>query len=406
MREFNDDEVLDRVESLPTFEGWKKGPYDIWIRSQADAFDQFDDKAFLFWCEADGQRPKFISVRTGTTNTGSYGLYHYDDYNHEGVAILKSDVMVYGSHAKGFHKRNPNNPAYVQVKPWPYYRDANKNKKAEEIGPLHWDIIGANDHRRRGNAPGLIKNWSVACLVTEFEDDYNKFLSFLQSKGYPRLNVVILKEWPKGASKPSASLLHTPAEIHADASQLVDDEPEPEADPGSDSGSQSVPERTFIPVPANKPENGSEGQDPPVEVKQEAGSIQNVVSGPAKTEAGTLAEAASNLPPTDVKEQVKTGFLGKIGAGLLAIFTGQWVIPEWLQNGIDFKMLFMALGQFLFELRFVLFGALALWFIVSKIESIWIRGRVIANNADPTKGQVNPIAHVSWWTKLRSKVGI
>jgi hypothetical protein len=204
MRAFTNDEIIDRVEWLGPergFTGWEKGIYEICIRSAADKFDAFDDKFYTFKVKADGERPEFIMVRPGTTNAGSYGLKHFDQYNHLGCAVLKSDWMVMGSHAFGYHKhiKNAEHEAYVQVKSWPHFRDNNRNERAEEIGPEYDGIIGANDHRAGINST-VIKNWSTACLVTAILAMFLKWLGFMKSEGKPPLNVAILKEWPAGAT--------------------------------------------------------------------------------------------------------------------------------------------------------------------------------------------------------------
>src|SRR5688572_26123863 len=162
MRSFTDEEVLARVSSLPTFEGFPNGPMDVWIRSAADVFDSFDDKAFSYECYGDTKPPKFVMARAGTTNAGSYGLKHFEDYNNLGCAVLKSDVIVYDSHVSGLHKGKP---AYRQKKGFPYFRDKNRNERAEEIGKEYDDVILANVHRAGQNST-VIKNWSTACLVT------------------------------------------------------------------------------------------------------------------------------------------------------------------------------------------------------------------------------------------------
>lgn len=188
MRTFTDKDLLDRVKALATFNGWPNGPLDIWVRSKADEFDAFDDKAFTYECYGEAKPPKFIMVRNGTTNAGSYGLKHFEEYNHLGCAILKSDTIVYGSHAYGLHKGKP---AYVEVKGFPYFRDNNRNDRAEEIGPEYHDIIAANVHRAGQNST-VIKNWSVACLVTANLDKFLKWMAFMNKRP---LTVCILKEW-------------------------------------------------------------------------------------------------------------------------------------------------------------------------------------------------------------------
>ena len=191
MRSYTDAEIIARVESLPTFEGWKPGIYDIWVRSKADAFDVFDDKCFTYKVTSEGSQPVFIMGRRGTTNAGSYGLKHFADYNHLGCAVLKADHMIYGSHRFGNHKSKP---AYRQAKGWPYFRDNNRNNRAEEIGPEYNDIILANVHRAGVNST-VIKNWSTACLVTAVLSTFLSWLAFMAKNGNPPLNTAILKEF-------------------------------------------------------------------------------------------------------------------------------------------------------------------------------------------------------------------
>jgi len=193
MRSFTDKEVLDRISGLSTFTGFPHGPMDVWIRSEADKFDVFDDKAFTYECYGPGKTPKFIMAREGTTNAGSYYLVDHLA-NPLGCAVLKSNVIVYDSHKFGYHHQKKNNPAHVQAKSFPYFRDGNRNHRAEEIGPEHHDIIGANIHHAGVNST-LIKNWSAACLVTANLSKFHAFMLYMKSQGYPLLTLCILMEW-------------------------------------------------------------------------------------------------------------------------------------------------------------------------------------------------------------------
>lgn len=190
--QYSDQQLIDRVQSHANgFNGWEKGVYLIAVRSRADVVDVFDDKGYLFVCPADGGRPVFNSVVTCTTNAGSDGLRHFDDIYHlRGCAVLKSDQIVYNSHLKGLHKGYV---AYRQSKPFPYFRDPNKNDKAEEIGPEHNDIIFADVHRANPKRIStVIKNWSIACIVMNDPDQFNAFMAFMN--GRP-LSLCILKEF-------------------------------------------------------------------------------------------------------------------------------------------------------------------------------------------------------------------
>lgn len=208
MRSFSDNEVLDTTERLPTFKGWRKGAYLICVRSSADKFDAFDDRAFLY--TSNGGRPKFIMAATVTTNSGSYGLLRFNEYNHLGCAVLKSDCMVYDSHVWGLHKGKK--LAYKQSKGFPYYRDSNRNRRADEIGKVYTDVIGANIHRS-GVDSTVIKNWSTACQVFAQEKVFLKFLDYMKSLGKPPLTLVILKESSVSVTSPSGITSTTSAGV-------------------------------------------------------------------------------------------------------------------------------------------------------------------------------------------------
>lgn len=189
VRSYKDAQLIARIEQLPTFHGWIKGIYDIWVRSDEDTYNKFDDKVYTFECLNDGERPKFIMVCSGTTNAGAQGLKHFDKYNKIGCAVLKSDVIVYGSHMPGLHKGQY--PAYKQAKGFPYFRDADKDDRAEETGKEYSDIIGANEHHA-GAASTEIGGWSVACLVRNILSQWEKWLAYMNKRP---LNVAILKEF-------------------------------------------------------------------------------------------------------------------------------------------------------------------------------------------------------------------
>ena len=121
VRSYTDKELLDRVKSLPDFTHIPAGYWLVGVRSNEDEFNKFDDKFYLFKGE------QFIEVFKGTTNAGGKGLKEFHTYNPDGVAVLKSDTIVYDSHILGISKGRL---VYRQNKPFPYYRDNNYNEKA------------------------------------------------------------------------------------------------------------------------------------------------------------------------------------------------------------------------------------------------------------------------------------
>jgi hypothetical protein len=189
---YTDDQLIDRVESnAKGFSGWKQGVYLITVRSAADIPDAFDDKAYLFECKADGERPSFVMVATCTTHPGVDVLQNFaKKYNPAGAPVLKSDQIVYKSHAHGKHKGYA---AYQQVKGFPYFRDKDRDKKAEEHAPEFADVIAANIHRANPNMVSqVIKNWSAGCIVMNDPARFKAFMSFM---GQRPLSLAVLKQF-------------------------------------------------------------------------------------------------------------------------------------------------------------------------------------------------------------------
>ena len=191
---YTDQELLNRVAShAKGFKGFPNGILDIWIRSDKDEFDVFDDKVYTFDCRSG--EPVFIMVQTGTTNAGAVGLKHFSKYNANGCAVLEGDRIVYDSHIFGMHKGKY--PAFVENPnaPFPYFRDSNKNEHAEENGKLRTDNIGANCHHA-GIYSTRIGGWSVACLVRNVLAQWNQWFFFMTKKAKVKtLTVAILNEF-------------------------------------------------------------------------------------------------------------------------------------------------------------------------------------------------------------------
>lgn len=185
--QYTDQQLLTQLRKADGFNGFPNGPLDIWIRSKGDVFNRFDDCVYTYDCS--GTTPVFIMKCSGTSNAGAYGLLHFARYNSKGCAILKSNQIVYLSHIYGLHKGEY--PAYVQNKPFPYYRDNDMDKRADETGPIYTDIIGANCHKA-GWASTIINNWSVACLVRNVEVEFNHWMQFMNKRP---LTVAILREF-------------------------------------------------------------------------------------------------------------------------------------------------------------------------------------------------------------------
>lgn len=175
MKNYTDEQLLNRVKGLKSF---IRIPNDYWIlgvQSKEDKFNEFDDKFYLFKGE------KFIMVTTGTTNAGLTGLKHYDTYNPNGCAVIKTDEWYYALWRPGLHKGKMR--ALKQYGSIKYYRDWNKNDKAEEIGNINEGVIGINFHTASYQPYNvitrLIGGWSTGCQVANNTADYYKILDYI-----------------------------------------------------------------------------------------------------------------------------------------------------------------------------------------------------------------------------------
>ena len=175
MKNYTDEQLLNRVKGLKSF---IRIPNDYWIlgvQSKEDKFNEFDDKFYLFKGE------KFIMVTTGTTNAGLTGLKNYETYNSEGCAVIKTDEWYYTLWRPGLHKGKMR--ALKQYSAIKYYRDWNKNDKAEEIGKMREGIIGINFHTASYQPYNvitrLIGGWSTGCQVANNTADYYEILDYI-----------------------------------------------------------------------------------------------------------------------------------------------------------------------------------------------------------------------------------
>lgn len=189
MKNYTEEQLLNRVKGLKSF---IRIPNDYWIlgvQSKEDKFNEFDDKFYLFKGE------KFIMATTGTTNAGLTGLKHYDTYNPNGCAVIKTDEWYYTLWKPGLHKGKMR--ALKQYSAIKYYRDWNKNDKAEEIGNINEGIIGINFHTASYQPYSvitrLIGGWSTGCQVANNTSDYYKILDLIGNQ--KEVSYCLIKEF-------------------------------------------------------------------------------------------------------------------------------------------------------------------------------------------------------------------
>ena len=123
VRAYTDKELLDKIKTVDGYTHTPKGYYMIFVRSNEDAANKFDDKVYLF------KGHKFIDVTSCTTNSGTYGLLNFSKWNKKGTALLKSNQAYYNCWKQGWHKKRMR--AWVQTAGRVIVsRDNNKNLKS------------------------------------------------------------------------------------------------------------------------------------------------------------------------------------------------------------------------------------------------------------------------------------
>jgi hypothetical protein len=191
--EYTDNQLIERVASTAQgFAGWKAGCYLVAVRSNADAPDAFDDKAYVFEVKPGVLRPTFFMAASCTTHPGVDVLKNFPTkYNKAGAPVLAADQIVYDSHTHGLHQGKY--AAYRQTKPMAYYRDTDRDNKAEQAGARQFGIIMANVHRANPDWTSTVnKNWSAGCIVMNNPAKFAAFMAFMQKRP---LSVCVLKEF-------------------------------------------------------------------------------------------------------------------------------------------------------------------------------------------------------------------
>lgn len=185
MRNYTDEELLNRMKSLPSFKFMPK-QLVIGVRSKDDQTNIFDDKLYVFI------NKEFKLVTSCTTHPGGPILMGgWKKFNKDGAAILKTDEVYHDAYLKtdGSAQRPHHNgkmQCLRQVKPMYYFRDSDNDGKAEEIGQKYFANYQTNIHFNSYNLWNKIKNqfigdWSAGCQVMNDSEDYNKFLSLFDS---------------------------------------------------------------------------------------------------------------------------------------------------------------------------------------------------------------------------------
>jgi hypothetical protein len=179
VKSYTDKQLLDRVKGLKSY---KSIPSDMWllfVRSNEDGNNIFDDKCYIFKGSA------FQYVTSCTTNKGN-----------KGTAVMEADQWNYDSYAYGKHRGKME--ALRQIKGVPYRRDYTKDGKTNPTTAVMTDLIFLNIHGATYNKGSQqvatqIGGWSEGCLVLNNNPEYERMVKM--AKDQPRVSIVLLNEF-------------------------------------------------------------------------------------------------------------------------------------------------------------------------------------------------------------------
>ena len=191
VRAYTDKQIIDRVKSLASYKKTPKGYWICGIQSNEDTPNVMDDKFYVFF------HNHFISVLTGTTNAGTYGLLNWKKWSKRGAAQIKPDEWYYDVWTRGLH--NGKVEALRQTGAFKVIRDNNNNSKSGDIEAWTWEKRrGLNFHPNTYSLNSttkrwLIGRWSTGCQVVNDIPKYKRLMSF--TKGQNVFTYVLLKEF-------------------------------------------------------------------------------------------------------------------------------------------------------------------------------------------------------------------
>lgn len=198
VRIYTDVQILERMASLPSFKGYPKGRHIVGVRSNEDAANVPDDKFYFF------TENKFDTMTTGTTNPGTPVLEGgFLKYNKAGAAVIKADEVYYNVWKYGLHMGKM--PALIQVGKFLGFRDGDRDKKSEEIGPLQtFEWCGINFHTMDYNKHSTavketIGNWSAGCQVVNAVEKFYQVINLYKEQNL--VTYTLLNEWDPNGQK-------------------------------------------------------------------------------------------------------------------------------------------------------------------------------------------------------------
>ena len=171
------------------------GPYDlniIGVRNLENNANQYDDKLHVCYLSEDGHWKEDI-FQVSTDLTAAIGLKRKIIKRAQCISIPNKRVerIKWAFIVEGYE-------ALVQWRPVEYWRDGNKDKKADYGGEVFKDVIGLNIHRSSIHDSDEINRYSAGCIVFSKMADWEAFMKLVHKQkrtmGYHTFTFTLIAE--------------------------------------------------------------------------------------------------------------------------------------------------------------------------------------------------------------------
>ena len=171
-------EILTKIQEEYGFMVFDDGPYDlniIAVRNLENNANQYDDKLHVCYLSEDGHwREDIFQV---STDPGRYWL-EKEDY--KACAVYAHPQQARGAYQVGEHRGKYE--ALVQWRPVMYWRDGNKDEKADYGGEVFKDIIGLNIQRSSIHDSDEVNKYSAGCIVFSKMAEWEAFMELVHKQ--------------------------------------------------------------------------------------------------------------------------------------------------------------------------------------------------------------------------------
>jgi hypothetical protein len=186
--------ILTKIQDEYGFKVFSDGPYDlniIAVRNLENNSNQYDDKLHVCYLSDDGHWKE--DIFQVSTDPGRYWLTKED---YKACAVYKHPQQARGAYKMGLHRGQYE--ALVQHRPVDFWRDGNKDDKADYGGEVHRDVIGLNIHRSSIHDSDEVNRYSAGCIVFSKMNEWESFMALVHKQknvmGYHTFTFSIIGE--------------------------------------------------------------------------------------------------------------------------------------------------------------------------------------------------------------------